>query len=156
MQRELPHLSNSARASNSYAGGSIESGAEALQYLQAQAASFDQVRLPSKAEKWQQQQPPQQQLTQIGVPMRRLVQVYIADGNLNVPIEKALIYSSDQKFTDLTDPELFYELDLKDILTKHNEYRVTVRDKSVKERIELLEPAKVRDLRMTVVVVAAF
>lgn len=87
---------------------------------------------------------------------RRLVQVLIADPNENIPIEQCLLYRGDQKLTDANDQELFFELDIKDILAKHNEARVKIVDKKVKERTEYLEPAKIRDLKMVVVTVAEF
>jgi hypothetical protein len=87
---------------------------------------------------------------------RRLVQVFIADSNENVPLEQSLLYSGEQKLTDATDQELFFEIDIKGILEKHNEKRVKIVDKKVKERTEYLEPAKIRDLKMVVVNVASF
>jgi hypothetical protein len=87
---------------------------------------------------------------------RRLVQVFIADPDENLPLEQSLLYSGDQKLTDATDQELFFEIDMKSILEKHNAARVTFIDKKVKERTEHLEPVKIRDLRMVVVNVATF
>lgn len=91
---------------------------------------------------------------------RRIVQVFIADPNENVPLEKALLYQDEKPhLTDLTDQELFFELDIKEILLKHNEFRVTVVDKEASEgknKDVLLESAKIRDLKMTVVSVATF
>jgi hypothetical protein len=87
---------------------------------------------------------------------RRLVQVFIADPNENIPLADSLLYSGDQKLTDATDQELFFEIDIKDILAKHNEKRAKTVDKKVKERVEYLEPAKIRDLKMVVVNVASF
>lgn len=102
-----------------------------------------------------------QQLKQENIPMaaaptRRLVQVFIADPNENIPLTDSLLYSGDQKLTDATDQELFFEIDIKDILAKHNEKRAKTVDKKVKERVEYLEPAKIRDLKMVVVNVASF
>jgi ribosomal protein L4 len=87
---------------------------------------------------------------------RRLVKVIIIDTDENVPLDKCVLYSGDEKLTDATDQELFFEIDIKNILDKHNEYRITLKDKSVKERVENLEPVKIRDLRMVVVNVATF
>ena len=87
---------------------------------------------------------------------RRLVQVFIADPNENVPLEESLLYSGEQKLTDATDQELFFEIDIKGVLDKHNAKRAKMVDKKVKERTEYLEPAKIRDLKMVVVNVAAF
>jgi len=85
---------------------------------------------------------------------RRIVQVFIADPNENVPLEHCLLHEGDRKMTDLTDQELFFELDMKSMLEEHNKKRVTFIDKKVKDRTENLEPAKVRDLKMVVVTVA--
>lgn len=87
---------------------------------------------------------------------RRLVQVIVADPDPKLPLDKALMYKGAEQFTDLTNEELFYELDIKGILAKHNEQRVTVVDKTVKDRTEMLEPARVRDLKMVVVEIAKF
>lgn len=88
--------------------------------------------------------------------IRRLVQVFIADPNENVPLDQSLLYSGEQKLTDATDQELFFEIDIKGILENHNEKRAKMVDKKVKERVEYLEPAKIRDLKMVVVNVAGF
>jgi hypothetical protein len=87
---------------------------------------------------------------------RRLVKVIIVDPNDNVPLEDCVLYSGDEKMTDATDQELFFEIDIKSILDAHNAKRVKLIDKKVKERTENLEPAKIRDLKMVVVNVAAF
>lgn len=87
---------------------------------------------------------------------RRLVQVFIADPDEDVPLDQCLLYSGEQKLTDLTDQELFFEVDVKSILDAHNQKRTKIVNKSVKERTELLEAARVRDLKMTVVTIAQF
>jgi hypothetical protein len=91
-----------------------------------------------------------------GVPMsvRRVVQIFIADPNENIPLEDCMLHESERKLTDATDQELFFELDIKGILERHNAKRTKVIDKKVKDRTEYLEPAKVRDLKMVVVTVA--
>lgn len=87
---------------------------------------------------------------------RRYVQVFICDPNENVPLEECLLYRGEPKLTDLTDQELFFEIDIKSALLKHNDKRVGYVDKSVKERTDHLEPARIRDLKMTVVTIASF
>jgi hypothetical protein len=87
---------------------------------------------------------------------RRLVQVCIVDPNENVPLDKCLLFKGDKKLTDATDQELFFEIDIKDILEKHNSERIKIIDKKVKDRTEYLEPAKIRDLKMVVVNIASF
>lgn len=98
----------------------------------------------------------QKEIEQVADPKRRLVKVIIIDPDEKVPLEKCVLYSGSEKLTDLTDQELFFEIEIKDILHDHNEVRKKVIDKSVKERTEFLEPLKVRDLRMVVVTVAQF
>lgn len=87
---------------------------------------------------------------------RRIVQVFIADPNENVSLDDAILHEGEKKLTDLTDQELFFEIDIKKMLDKHNAKRVKMVDKKVKERTEYLEAAKVRDLKMVVVTVASF
>lgn len=87
---------------------------------------------------------------------RRLVQVVVADPDENVPLDQALIYEGKPKFTDATDQELYFELDIQALLKKHNEARVKIVNKKVKERTEYLEPARVRELKMVVVTIATF
>lgn len=86
---------------------------------------------------------------------RRIVQVFIADPNENIPLEDCLLFKGAERLTDATDQELFFELDIKNILEIHNAKRIKVVDKKVKDRTEYLEPAKVRDLKMVVVTVAS-
>lgn len=112
-----------------------------LAYLQQKAAAF-----------------PIQQLKKEPIVMtnRRIVQVFIVDTYESVPLDKCVIYRGEQKLTDLTDQELFFEIDIKSLLDAHNVERVKLIDKRVKERTEHLEPARIRDLKMTVVTVATF
>jgi hypothetical protein len=123
-------------------------------------AVFPDPRPPSVAQglttrRLQQPVPPQAEETP-AMPARRLVQVFIADTNENVPLDRCLLYSGKQQLTDLTDQELFFEIDIKKLLDDHNEKRTKLYDKKVKERTEHLEPARVRDLKMTVVTIASF
>lgn len=90
------------------------------------------------------------------VPSRRIVQVYIADPSEAVPLADSILYTGEQKMTDLTDQELFFEIDIRAILAAHNAKRAKIVNKAIKDRTEYLEPAKVRDLKMVVVTVASF
>lgn len=87
---------------------------------------------------------------------RRIVQVFIADPDESVPLDQAVLYRGSQHLTELTDEELFFELELKSLLVNHNATRATIINKKVKDRVEYLEPVKVRDLKMVVVTVASF
>lgn len=88
----------------------------------------------------------------------RIVRVYIADTNKYIPVDKRIIYSGAEQITNLDDQELFFEIDVKKLLDKHNEFRGTIRNKaeSTKDTIVYLEPARIRDLKMIVVDIAKF
>lgn len=88
----------------------------------------------------------------------RIVQVFIVDTNSSLPADKAILYRGEQRFTDATDQELFFELDIKGMLEKHNEMRVTYKDKKLSKADHevKLEPARVRDLTMNIVDVVRF
>lgn len=90
---------------------------------------------------------------------RRIVQVFIADPNENVPLDKSVLYTGDQKLTDLTDTELYFEVPIAQLLADHNKARVTFLDKDATKRAGkdvFLDPVKIRDLKMVVVTVAQF
>lgn len=159
MNHEMPAMASSAHTHTIYAGGALAgqssgliglAGAAPLNQFaqQALAQQYNSAKEQAKAAK------PKEPIMAAAV--RRLVQVFIADANENVPLESSLLYSGEQKLTDATDQELFFELDIKTLLEDHNKKRVKLIDKKVKERTEYLEPAKVRDLKMTVVTIASF
>lgn len=90
---------------------------------------------------------------------RRIVQVFIADPNENVPLEESVLFKGEQKLTDLTDTELFFEVPMAETLKAHNDKRVKWLDKDASKKAGkdvLLDPAKIRDLKMLVVTVAQF
>lgn len=143
MNQNMPLMAASALASSTYSAGELYAqaknqlgGLAAVVPAQALNNAFNLKDFPMAA-------------------ARRLVQVIIADPNENVSLEDCILFKGEEKVTDATDQELFFELDIKDLLEKHNEKRVKIIDKKVKERTEYLEPAKVRDLKMVVVTVAS-
>ena len=90
---------------------------------------------------------------------RRFVQVFIADPNENVPLDRAVLYTGPQKLTDATDAELYFEVAIKDLLDAHNAQRVAWLDKEASRKAGkdiALEPARIRDLKMVVVTIAEF
>lgn len=87
---------------------------------------------------------------------RRIVKVYIVDTDENVPLEQSVLYEGKEKLTDMTDQELFFEIDIKPILDKHNKERTKIVNKKVKDRTEYLEAARIRELKMVVVTIAQF
>lgn len=139
---DLPAIQNSGYASNTMTG------------LGQFSTSTNMLGVPMTA--WINS--PSNHLQNLPMPTssRRYVQVFICDPNENVPLETCLLYKGEPKLTDLTDQELFFEIDIKSALEKHNENRVGYVDKSVKERTDYLDPARIRDLKMTVVTIANF
>lgn len=103
-----------------------------------------------------------QELGQIRVPEDwkrmpiRLIKIYIVDTCESVPLADRILYKGDEKLTDSTDQELFYELPITTLLADHNAKRVTFKDKKSKDKAEMLEPARIRDLTMSVVEMAKF
>lgn len=84
---------------------------------------------------------------------RRLAKVFIVDTDENIPLDNAILYESEEKLTDATDQELFFEIDIQSLLKDHNEIRAKVKDKEAsKEEGETvyLEPIRIRDLKMIV------
>lgn len=142
---ETPRMSTATSVSNIYHG--MAAGGLSFDAQDVGASDFER-RLNAGV----QRQPIR------GVPMaaqaRRIVQVFIADSNENIPLDDCVLYKGEQKLTDATDQELFFELDIKSILDAHNAKRTKVVDKKVKDRTEYLDSAKVRDLKMVVVTVA--
>lgn len=95
----------------------------------------------------------------VQVSTARIIKVFIADPNENLPLDKRVLHRGEEQLTDLTDQELFYEVPIAELLSKHNEYRKTVVDKKQAEKFGrdiYLEAARIRDLRMVVVTVAQF
>jgi hypothetical protein len=89
---------------------------------------------------------------------RRMVKVIIVDNDENVPLDKCVLYNGEEQITDLTNQELFFELDMKDMLAKHNKIRGKIVDKEASSKDEkvYLEPIKIRDLVMSVATIATF
>lgn len=89
----------------------------------------------------------------------RIVKVFIADTNENLPLDRRVIHSGAEQLTDLTDQELFFEVPIAELLSKHNEVRKATLDKNASEKFGrdiFLEPVRIRDLKMVVVTVAQF
>lgn len=86
----------------------------------------------------------------------RIVQVFIADIDENIPVEKRVLYQGTQKITDATNEELFFEIPIAELLKAHNEMRAKTVNKKIKDRTEYLEPARIRDLKMVVTTAAEF
>jgi hypothetical protein len=89
------------------------------------------------------------------MPNARIVKVFIADTDENVPLDRRLLYKGDEQFTDLTDQELFFEIPVSTMLVEHNKRRQTL-TKRVGEKDVPLEPIRIRDLKRVVVNVASF
>jgi hypothetical protein len=152
---DLPTPGSSSYASNTLALANIGAGNIFGQHAAMGDQDFVKKVLAEAAEQKRNVNfKPQQEI--IAMAARRLVKVVIVDPNENVPLEDAVLYNGEEKMTDATDQELFFEIDIKKVLDDHNAKRAKMIDKKVKERTEYLEPAKIRDLKMVVVNIAAF
>ena len=87
---------------------------------------------------------------------RRLVKIFIADPDEDVPVEECMLYSGEEILTELTDQELFFEIPMKKLLDSHNEIRVKIEKETKIAGVEYLKKARIRDLCMTVVTIAEF
>ena len=93
----------------------------------------------------------------IGKPMTcRIVKIYVVDTDEAVPLDSRLLYQNGPFMTDSDDQELLYELDIKELLNKHNDKRSLIQKKNEKGDTVWLEPIRIRDLTMTVVTEASF
>lgn len=91
--------------------------------------------------------------------MRRLVRVIVIDPDENLPVEHSVLYMGEEEVTDLTDEELFYELELKSLLTTHNSLRQGVINKKAsknKDKDVYLDDVRIKDLKMVVLTLADF
>lgn len=147
--REMPQMYSSTRASTAYELPDAAMAKGGVGIAVSNVAEARRMTQPI----WEAQPSPPPPVKDTLMTANRIVQIYIADTYDSIPLDKRLIYEGKSFFTDLTDQELFFALDVNGILTAHNEYRVTVRDKKIKDRVEMLEPARVRDLKMVVVTV---
>jgi hypothetical protein len=150
MNQDLPTMQNMGYASSNLNLGTAIGGLnQALEW----SDSSDLKKYVARTTTTVSEEPIMAQIT------RRIVQVFIADPNENVPLEQSLLYRGEQKLTDATDQELFYEVPIIDILKAHNEKRVKFVDKEVSKKSGkdiFLEPAKIRDLKMIITNVAQF
>lgn len=141
MTDETPRMTT---ANYTYITDSTDSMGEALVRAARFARSARTITFPKPEEE------------DLAAPTKRLVRVIIADADDNIPVEDALLYSGHETFTDKTDQELFFDIPIGELLKAHNEKRVKIRDKDVRDREEFLEPARIRDLDMVVLTIAAF
>lgn len=101
----------------------------------------------------------QHQQNQTNMSTRRIVKVFIADPHPDVPMDKALLHKGDEKWTDSTNEELYFEIPINDLLKTHNAERVKWLDKEATRKAGkdiYLEPVRIRDLKMVVVEIAKF
>lgn len=130
-------------------------------YFMNQTASYDSdLSVKRFQEALGKLQKKREEINQEVSPMsRRIVQVFIVDTNENIPLEKSLLYRGEQKLTDCNDQELYFEINVKELLDKHNLERVKTIDKESTKKSGkdiFLEPAKIRDLKMIVTNIATF
>jgi len=172
MTRELPTINNCSLVSNTYSGTMVdwtyrpELTQVGYPYRPQDYANVQLDKIMKDAERFTRAhtildslQPTTKEKKMADKSSRRIVRVFIVDTDENIPLEKCLIFRGEEQFTDATDQELFFEVDIKNILEQHNTYRAGVLDKKQTNKLGkeiYLEPIKIRDLTMTVVNVATF
>jgi hypothetical protein len=142
--RETPTISNTAYTSTTNSAADFMLGVQGA----ASGQKFFVVQQPTQPHSLPEPEP----MT------TRIVKVFVADPDDSLPLESRVLYQGEEKLTDLTDQELFFELPIQDLMTKHNAIRIKTRDKEQSNsfgRDIMLEPIKVRDLKMVIVNVAA-
>ena len=160
MNFDTPSIASSTYASTSHALGTLGGASNfvginsGLPNWAAQAFEAENEAILKKVGKKLPNVQQNQEIVEMTA--RRLVKVIIVDPNENIPLADCVLYSGEEKLTDATDQELFFEVDIKQLLDAHNAKRTKVIDKKVKERTEHLEPAKIRELKMVVVNIASF
>lgn len=158
---ELPQFYGSAHTHSTYAGSDLAAGAGNPIWQGSSTSMLNQASLmPAVVRtKGPPMRPPVQKFLKEAkmADTRRYVQIFIADPDPKVPIGQALIHSSEPMMTDMDDQELFFTLEIKRLLDHYNEtVRTKIVDKDVKDRTAYLEPARIRDIAMTVTTVAKF
>ena len=86
----------------------------------------------------------------------RKVKQFLVDPSADdsLPLEKRILHEGPEFWTDETDQELQHRVPVVELLKKHNDYRVTVIDKTHRgDKDRNLEPTKLRYLRLTTVTV---
>lgn len=91
----------------------------------------------------------------------RIVRIFLVDPDKRIEdLDKRVLYQSDEITTDATDQDLFFDIDVKAILDKHNKYRekVTyeVTNKGDTTEKTGLKPVRVSQLTMSVITIAEF
>jgi len=86
---------------------------------------------------------------------RRIVRIIISDNHEDILLTNTVLYDSGEITTDQTDQELYFDLDMKGLLEKHNATRTATLDTEYPESTVYLEAARIRDLNMTVITIAA-
>jgi hypothetical protein len=138
-----------------FAQDNMESQAEALRQLRRRVSE----RRPNERQDIYELKPKHENQIEPIMATRRLIKVIIADPDEQVPLDKAVLYRGDEKFTDATDQELYFEVPIKELLDKHNALRAATQDKEASKKFGkeiFLAPIKIRDLRMVVINIATF
>ncbi len=77
---------------------------------------------------------------------KRYVSVWVLDQDENVPLDKSILYEKVMFFADKTKDEIKADIPLTKLLDKHNDYRVTLKDKNDKP----LKKVRLRDISVVI------
>lgn len=158
MVQELPTMNTTSYTSNTYTGDIPQLTSDDSRWADTQILTATRAT-PRKTFSHDLHGAEQHKEKVMAKTTRRYVQIFIVDPDTRMPLNRSALYEGESFLTDLTDQELFYELEIKTILAEYNAYRVTVLDKKASDKFGrdvLLEEVKIRDLSMTVVEIATF
>lgn len=166
---EMPTMTKTMYSSNSVSGDMLMAGGVAMGQVaqrplldpEAFRGAMRRLKAPEQQvilDRLNEQKPQPQPKKEPAMPTMRIVRVIVVDTNENIPLKDRVVHMGEEQLTDSDDTELFFGLNMTELLAKHNERRVTFKDKkqSKGDTIVMLEPARIRDLTMTVVDVATF
>lgn len=156
---ETPSITKNFYLSNTYTGDDIGSALAAASATGGRAALLMKAAPGPREDTWRAASSSQVRTEEKDEWTMRIVKVFIVDANENIPLEQRVLYRGDEKLTDLTDQELFFEIGIQPLLAAHNQMRITVLDRKASTAMGKpvhLEPVRIRDLKMNVVEVAKF
>lgn len=86
----------------------------------------------------------------------RVVRVFLVDPDDRLPVDKRILYKSDEMITDATDQELFFGIDVKNLIDAHNKMRAKTEWEHRGKSKTGLKEIRIRDLVMSVTTLAEF
>lgn len=100
----------------------------------------------------------QEQQTMATKDKLRIVRVFLVDPDERVPLDQRILYKSGEITTEATDQELYFDIQVAELLRSHNKLRAGIlyKEPGSKEAAEPLKEIRIRDLVMSVTTIAEF